>query len=151
MSTWNVGQYHWEEHNANEWAKFRLDEIIKEVNVDGWELSNFNFSSVTAARSIRKAKEIRSFEIVFDCQFKKGDMGGKIAFPDISNDCGDDPDDWDYDLSFTGDSANKTPNEKKLIRDAAKKELVPAIRAAFEKWVKEFMALPSEFQKTPDA
>lgn len=149
MSTWNVGQYHWEEHNANEWAKFRLNEIVNGIKVEGWELSDFDFKEITAARSIRKAKEYRSFEIVFECKFKHDEMTGKISFPDISNDCGDDPEDWDYELSFTGDSANKSPEQKKPIREQAAKDLIPVFRKAFAGWVKEFMDLPSELQKTP--
>ena len=144
MSTWNVGNYHWEEHNCNAWAKARLNELVNAVKIDGWEFSDFNFSEITAARSIRKNKEIRSFEIVFDFKFKFGEMEGKISFPDISEDAADSPDEWEYELTFSGASANKTPAEKKAVRGPADKVVIPAFRKLFADWAEEFKSLPSE-------
>ena len=144
MSTWNVGNYHWEEHNCNDWAKKRLNELVNAVSIEGWTFSDFNFSSITAARSIRKNREIRTFEIIFDFKFKKGDMEGKISFPDISEDAADSPDEWDAVLTFTGTSASKTAQEKKAVRGPADKEVIPVFRKLFADWAKEFKEIPSE-------
>ena len=144
MSTWNVGNYHWEEHNCNAWAKARLNELVNSVKIEGWEFSDFNFTSITAARSIRKNHEIRSFEIVVDFKFKRGEMEGKISFPDISEDAADSPEEWDYELTFTGSSAGKSAAEKKAVRGPADKEVIPVFRKLFADWAKEFKELPSE-------
>ncbi|KAK8898965.1 hypothetical protein M9Y10_001260 [Tritrichomonas musculus] len=143
-STWNDKRWFWEEHNANVWAKERLTELVNQIHLDGWELSDFNFSSIQAARSIRKNREIRSFEIVFDCKFKFNEMEGKISFPDVSEDAADSPDEWEAILSFTGKSNDKPASEKKPVRAEAEKVAIPAFRNAFAQWVKEFKELPSE-------
>jgi hypothetical protein len=63
MSTWNVGNYHWEEQNCNVWARAGLNELVNAVALDGWIFRDFNFPTITAARSIRKNREFRPFEI----------------------------------------------------------------------------------------
>lgn len=147
MSTWNVGNYHWEEHNCNAWAKQRLTELVNAVAIDGWEFSDFDFKSITAARSIRKAREIRSYEIVLDFKFKFNEMEGKISFPDISEDASTSPEDWEYELTFTGSSHDKSAAEKKTVRVPAEKAVIPAFRNAFAQWAKEFKELPSEMNE----
>ena len=74
MSIWNQGKYHWEEHNANEWAKARLNELVNDIKIEGWELTDPNFSSISAARTIRKGREIRQYEIIFDTKFFTQDL-----------------------------------------------------------------------------
>ena len=142
MSIWNQGKYHWEEHNANEWAKARLNELVNDIKIEGWELTDPNFSSISAARTIRKGREIRQYEIIFDTKFKYNGMSGKIEFPDISEDAADSPDEWEYILSFTGSSNDKPAAEKKVVRTAAEKEVVPVFKSTFAKWVQEFKAIP---------
>lgn len=144
MSTWNVDKYFWEEHNCNAWAKDRLNELVNAVAIDGWTFSDFNFSQIAAARSIRKNKEIRTFEVILDFKFKKGDMEGKISFPDVSEDAADSPEEWEYELSFTGDSAKKSAQEKKVIRQPADKDVIPVFRKLFADWADEFKAIPAE-------
>ncbi|EAY06616.1 hypothetical protein TVAG_056100 [Trichomonas vaginalis G3] len=144
MSTWNVENYHWEEHNCNKWATQRLQELASNVKVDGWEFTDISFSGIEASRSIRKNREIRSFEFTFDCKFKHNGMEGKIKFMDVSNDAIDSIDDWEYELTFTGESAKKTAAEKKVIRADAEKDAAKAFRNCFDAFSKEFMALPSE-------
>ncbi|KAH0787622.1 activator of 90 kDa heat shock protein ATPase [Histomonas meleagridis] len=141
MSVWNPGKYHWEEHNCNEWADKRLKELVAEIKIPDWEIKDTNFKSITTARSIRKGREIRSFEVVFDLNFKHNEMEGKISFPDISNDAADSPEEWEYILEFTGSSKDKSPNEKKAVRNAADKEVVPVFRQMFAQWVEEFKSL----------
>lgn len=147
MSTWNVGNYHWEEHNCNKWATEHLKELANNVKVEGWEFTDIAFSGIEANRSIRKNKEIRSFEFTFDCKFKYNGMEGKIKFQDVSNDAVDSMDEWEYELTFTGESAKKTAAEKKVIRAAAEKDVAKAFRIAFDTFSKDFMALPSEFKQ----
>jgi activator of HSP90 ATPase len=144
MSTWNVGNYHWEEHNCNVWAQARLNELVAAIQVEGWAFSDFNFTSVSAARSIRKNREIRTFEIVFNCKFSFDGMEGKISFPDISEDAADSPEEWEYELTFTGTSAGKSAAEKKPVRAAAEKSVIPVFRQAFAQWAKEFKEIPAE-------
>ena len=143
MSTWNSGNWFWEEHNANKWAKERLTELVNAISVEGWTFSDFNFKSIQAAKSIRKNREIRSFEIVLEFKWKYGDMEGKINFPDISNDCVDSPEEWEYELTFTGDSNEKTAAEKKAIRTPADATVIPLFRKAFAQWAEEFKGLPA--------
>ncbi|OHT01556.1 hypothetical protein TRFO_31599 [Tritrichomonas foetus] len=143
MSTWNVGKYHWEEHSANAWAKTRLNELVNEISIEGWEFSDSSFKSIHAARTIRKAKEIRTFEIIFEVKFKFNGMNGKIEFPDISEDAADFPEEWEALLTFTGTSNDKSAAEKKVVRSAAEKDVIPAYRKAFATWVEEFKAIPS--------
>lgn len=138
MSVWNIDKYHWEEHNYNEWAKKRLNELIKDINIEGWEIKDTNFSSIVTSDYVRKGHEIRTFEIVFDFKFKHGDMEGKISFPDISNDAADSPDDWEYLLEFTGKSNDRTPSEKKALRNDAEKDVAPVFRQIFANWYEEF-------------
>jgi activator of HSP90 ATPase len=144
MSTWNVGSYFWEEHNCNVWARTRLNELVNTVQIDGWTFSDFAFESITAARSIRRAREIRTFEIVFNFKFKYNDVEGKIEFPDVSEDAADSPDEWEAQLTFTGESTSKPASEKKPVRTAADKVVIPAFRKVFAQWAQEFKALPSE-------
>jgi activator of HSP90 ATPase len=146
MSTWNSGNFFWEEHNVNDWAKARLGELVSGLQIEGWTFSDFNFSSINAARSIRKGREIRSFEIVFDCKFKYGDMEGKIAFPDVSEDACDSPEDWEAQVTFTGASNSKSAAEKKVVRTPAEKTVVPAFQKLFAQWSAEFKALPAAAQ-----
>lgn len=147
MSTWNVGNYHWEEHNCNKWAAQRLDELAAEIKAEGWEFSDCKFSDIEANRSIRKNKEIRSFEFNFECKFKYNEMEGKIKFMEVSSDAVESPEDWEYELTFTGDSAKKGAAEKKPIRVAAEKEAIPLFRHAFDTFAKEFKDLPSDLNK----
>jgi activator of HSP90 ATPase len=144
MSTWNVGNFFWEEHNLNKWAKERLTELVNGVQVEGWTFSDFEFSSVSAARSIRKNREIRTFEIIFDFKFKFNDMEGKITFPDVSHDAVDSPDEWEFELTFTGASQSKTAAEKKLVRGPAEKFVAPAFRKVLAQWADEFKNIPTE-------
>jgi activator of HSP90 ATPase len=144
MSTWNDGKFFWEEHNVNDWAKTRLNELVSGLQIEGWTFSDFNFSSISAARSIRKAREIRTFEIVFDCKFKYNGLEGKISFPDISEDAGSAPEDWEGQVTFTGTSADKSAAEKKVVRGPAEKVAVPAFQKLFAQWAAEFKALPAE-------
>jgi activator of HSP90 ATPase len=143
MSTWNTGNFFWEEHNVNDWAKARLNELVAGVQLEGWTFSDHNFSSINAARSIRKGREIRSFEIVFECNFKFEGMEGKISFPDISDDAVDSPDDWEAQVTFTGSSSSKSAAEKKVVRTPAEKVVVPAFRKVFAQWATEFKNLPA--------
>ena len=83
MSTWNVGNYHWEEHNCNAWANARLKELADGVKIDGWVLKDQKFDDVVADRTIRKNHEIRSFEFTYETQFEHNDMKGKIKFLDV--------------------------------------------------------------------
>ena len=147
MSTWNVGNYHWEEHNCNAWAKKRLQEIGEAVKVDGWEFSDITFTGIEANRTIRKNREIRSFEFSFECKFKHNGMEGKIKFLDVSDDAIDSIDDWEYELTFTGDSQKKTAAEKKPIRQDAEKDVAPVFRKAFDSFAHEFKELPSELHQ----
>lgn len=142
MSTWNVDNYHWEEHNFNKWAEEHLKKLAEGVNVEGWTLSDRAFDGVVAARNIRKNKEIRSFEFSFTCKFEYNGMQGKIHFQDVSNDAGDDGD-WEAEVSFTGESQKKDAAAKKPVRAAAEKELIPAFRKAFSQFVTDFKSLPS--------
>jgi activator of HSP90 ATPase len=144
MSTWNVGNYHWEEHNCNVWARARLTELVNAVAVDGWTFSDFDFPTITAARSIRKNKEFRTFEISLNYKFKFSEMEGKISFPDVSEDAADSPDEWEFELTFTGTSHDKSAAEKKVVRDAANKNVIPVFRGLFAQWAKEFKAIPAE-------
>ena len=143
MSTWNDNKYHWEEHNCNEWAKARLNELVNEVKIDGWTFSDFTFPAITTSRAIRKNREIRTYEIQLNFKFKKDDMEGKINFPDISEDAADCPDEWEYELTFTGTSAQKSAQEKKPVRTLADKEVAPVFRKLFAHWAKEFKELPA--------
>ena len=146
MSTWNVGNYHWEEHNCNAWASKRLNELAAAIKADGWEFSDIAFSGIEATRSVRKNKEIRSFEFTFECKVKHDGMEGKIKFLDVSDDAIDSPEDWEYELTFVGESAKKTAAEKKPFRQACEKEVAPLFRAAFDTFSKEFKSLPSELK-----
>jgi activator of HSP90 ATPase len=143
-ATWNVGSYHWEEHNCNAWAKDRLNKLVNAVQIEGWTFSDFNFESITASRAIRKAHEIRTFEIVVDFKFNYNNMEGKIRFPDISEDAADSPDEWYAQLTFTGNSNSKSAAEKRPVRAAADKLVIPEFRKVFAQWAQEFKALPSE-------
>ena len=143
MSTWNSGNWFWEEHNANKWAKERLTELVNNISIEGWTFSDFDFKSIQAAKSIRKNREIRSFEIILEFKWKYNNMEGKISFPDVSNDCVDSPDDWEYELTFIGESNKKTAAEKKTVRVPADKNVIPKFREAFAEWAKEFKELPS--------
>jgi activator of HSP90 ATPase len=144
MSTWNVGNYHWEEHNCNVWAKARLNELVNAVVIDGWTFKDFDFPTITAARSIRKNREFRTFEISLTFKFTYSEIEGKIEFPDVSEDAADSPDEWDFTLTFIGSSASKTAAEKKVVREAADKNVIPVFRKLFAQWAKEFKELPAE-------
>ena len=141
MSTWNVDNYHWEEHNCNTWANQRLNELANSIKVEGWDFTEIKFNGIETSKCIRKNREIRSFEFSFECKFKLDTMEGKLKFPDVSNDAIDSPEDWECDLSFTGDSAKASPADKKKIRVAADKDVIPLFRGAFDTFSKEFMTL----------
>jgi len=147
MSTWNVDNYFWEEHNSNVWATKRLNELAGLIQPEGWVFEEIKFTGVEANKAIRKNREIRSFEFSFECKFKYQEFEGKIKFPDVSNDAIESPEDWEYDLTFTGECSKKNPNEKKAIRTAADKTVIPLMRAAFDTFSKEFMSIPSDLNK----
>jgi hypothetical protein len=71
-------------------------------------------------------------------------MEWTVSFPDVSEDTANSPEEWECELTFTGSIHNKSAAEKKVVRDAANKNVIPVFRNLFAQWAREFKAIPAE-------
>jgi hypothetical protein len=80
-SAWNVNDYHWEEKDKTPWAKYRLNELLGNINVTLGKKGTVTVTSVDVdgflCVNVRKGKLIPLFELTLKIHWTGTMIGGK--------------------------------------------------------------------------
>ncbi|KAJ3436032.1 hypothetical protein M0813_26123 [Anaeramoeba flamelloides] len=143
MSTWNVGNFHWEEINLNKWAKERLEGLIKteDLAFGGFEGGKMMLESVEVSGdayiNVRRGKRIPGWDLAIKLQIKghitgseesiKKKYSGELKFRNVAE--GEEEDEY-----IITASCNQTYEQ---VPDYLKKKVVSKVLEQIRVLIKE--------------
>jgi activator of HSP90 ATPase len=143
-SVWNANSWHWEERNYNTWAKQWIKEKLNEVafETEGWAVQLTETPSLEgeASISIRKGKQIVTFEFDFECKWTatKGEenQAGRLKVPQFDQD-----EIEDIQVEVTVDTLADS------LRSSIRRQVQPRLISVLNRFVTELKALESSEAK----